>query len=73
MVASGMFLGCYATDFENAVCVCTRYTGDLLTTKSACVSYERQRQACARPAKSAERPIGCPTCEAATNLVMTMT
>ena len=48
MVASGMFRGCYATEFENDVCVCTRCTGDLLTTKSACVSYERQRQACAK-------------------------
>eukprot|EP00966_Prymnesium_polylepis_P091104 2108958-Prymnesium_polylepis.1 len=32
MVASGMLRGCYAAEFENDVCVCTRCTGNLLTT-----------------------------------------
>eukprot|EP00966_Prymnesium_polylepis_P313124 7235120-Prymnesium_polylepis.1 len=37
MVASGMFRGCYAREFDNDVCVCTRCTCGLLTTKSGCV------------------------------------
>eukprot|EP00966_Prymnesium_polylepis_P234546 5425279-Prymnesium_polylepis.1 len=40
---------CYcATEFENDVCVCTRRTGDLLTTKSACASRTSD---CDRPAQ----------------------
>eukprot|EP00966_Prymnesium_polylepis_P018134 418562-Prymnesium_polylepis.1 len=36
MAASGMFRGCYATEFENDVCVCYRSTGQRTRTGHAC-------------------------------------